>query len=200
MIAFEPLKATVRKAFATGGINNGGDCEALREMVEWRRSRINRAALDLPPGWVGRPYSKRHSSCSVRTSAQRKAGGHTYVATRGGSRAVLAHDPPRERPDQGKRAEAGSHRYAVACVPNLVGNPAPIMVGIDVRNRVTEWDRRNARPGAPQARPNRGSNCRMFEHAQHRYPTTPFGCLRCQEAEGRRPRAPVVPRRRPGCT
>jgi hypothetical protein len=48
--------------------------------------------------------------------------------------------PPRERLDQGKRREAGSHRYAVACVPIMVGIAVPIMVGImvviDVSNLV----------------------------------------------------------------
>ena len=39
---------------------------------------------------------------------------------------------PRERPDQRKRPEAGSNRYAVACVPIMVGNAVPIMVGIMV--------------------------------------------------------------------
>ena len=47
---------------------------------------------------------------------------------------------PRERPDQRKRPEAGSNRYAVACVPIMVGIAVPIMVGImvviDVFNRV----------------------------------------------------------------
>jgi hypothetical protein len=50
---------------------------------------------------------------------------------------------PRERPDQGKRTEAGSHRYAVACVPIVVGKAVPIMVGIMAvisgPNRVAEW-------------------------------------------------------------
>jgi hypothetical protein len=40
-------------------------------------------------------------------------------------------------PDQGKRPEGGSRRYAVACVPIMVGIAGPIMVVIDVRNGLT---------------------------------------------------------------
>ena len=47
---------------------------------------------------------------------------------------------PRERPDQGKRAEASPNRYAVACVPIMVG----IMVMIDVSNRVPSGNQENA--------------------------------------------------------
>src|SRR5215218_5549389 len=61
------------------------------------------------------------------------------VAGRGHGR-FLPVTPPRERPDQRKRPEAGSNRYAVACVPIMVGIAVPIMVGImvviDVSNRV----------------------------------------------------------------
>ena len=60
--------------------------------------------------------------------------------------------PPRERPDQAKRREAGSYRYAVACVPIMVGIAVPIMVGIMVMivvsDRVTEWHSRNCSLGA----------------------------------------------------
>jgi hypothetical protein len=53
---------------------------------------------------------------------------------------VCARPLPRERPDQRKRPEAGSNRYAVACVPIMVGIAVPIMVGImvviDVSNLV----------------------------------------------------------------
>ena len=56
--------------------------------------------------------------------------------------------PPRERPDQGKRREVGSYRYAVACVPIMVGIAVPIMVGImvviDVSNRVPSGNQENA--------------------------------------------------------
>jgi hypothetical protein len=31
----------------------GSDAKPLHEMWEWRRSRINRAAHDLPPRWAG---------------------------------------------------------------------------------------------------------------------------------------------------
>jgi hypothetical protein len=86
---------------------------------EWRRSRINRAAHDLPPRETGVT-------------------------------------PPRERPDQRKRPEAGSNRYAVACVPIMVGIAVPIMVVIVVSDRVTEWHSRNCSFGAPQG----GLNCR----------------------------------------
>ena len=55
--------------------------------------------------------------------------------------------PPRERPDQRKRPEAGYHRYAVACVPIMVGIAVAIMVGIMVvivvSDCVTEWHSRN---------------------------------------------------------
>jgi hypothetical protein len=47
---------------------------------------------------------------------------------------------PRGASDQAKRPEAGSNRYAVACVPIMVGIAVPIMVGImvviDVSNLV----------------------------------------------------------------
>ena len=33
---------------------------SVRGMREWRRSRIRRAAHDLPPGWVERPGFQRH--------------------------------------------------------------------------------------------------------------------------------------------
>jgi hypothetical protein len=52
--------------------------------------------------------------------------------------------PPRERPDQRKRPEAGSNRYTVACVPIMVG----IMVVIVVSNRVAERHSRIAHLGA----------------------------------------------------
>jgi len=52
---------------------------------------------------------------------------------------------PRERPDQGKQSEAGSYRYAVACVPIMVGIAVPIMVVIDVSNRVPIGIQGNAR-------------------------------------------------------
>ena len=49
---------------------------------------------------------------------------------------------PRVASDQRKQPEVGSHRYAVACVPIMVGNAVPIMVGItvviDERNRVAK--------------------------------------------------------------
>jgi hypothetical protein len=54
------------------------------EMREWRRSRINRAAHDLPPGWVGRPHSNRHSLIPRLSPAQPGGGRHTYVAKRSG--------------------------------------------------------------------------------------------------------------------
>ena len=58
---------------------------------------------------------------------------------------------PRERSDQGKQAEAGFHRYAVACVPIMVGIAVPIMVGImvviDVSNRVSQWHSRKRPSG-----------------------------------------------------
>jgi hypothetical protein len=54
---------------------------------------------------------------------------------------------PRGASDQGKRPEGGSRRYAVACVPIMVGNAVPIMVGImvliDEPNRVARQPRRN---------------------------------------------------------
>ena len=49
-----------------------------------------------------------------------------------------------ERPDQRKRPEAGSNRYAVACVPIMVGIAVPIMVVIDVSNRVASGNQENA--------------------------------------------------------
>ena len=67
-------------------------------------------------------------------------------AGRGHGRFLLV-TPPRERPDQRKRPEAGSNRYAVVCVPITVGIAVPIMVGIMVvivvSDRVTEWHSRN---------------------------------------------------------
>jgi hypothetical protein len=53
-------------------------------MWEWRRSRINRAAHDLPPGWAGRPHSNRHSLPQRPSPAQPGGGRHTYIAKRGG--------------------------------------------------------------------------------------------------------------------
>jgi len=59
---------------------------------------------------------------------------------------------PRGASDQRKRAEAGSHRYAVACVPIMVGIAVPIMVVIMVvivvSDRVTERHSRIAHLGA----------------------------------------------------
>jgi hypothetical protein len=48
--------------------------------------------------------------------------------------------------DQGKRSEAGPHRYAVACVPITVG----IMVLIDGPNRVARRPRRNCSGNTPR--------------------------------------------------
>ena len=74
-------------------------------------------------------------------------------AGRGHGRFLLV-TPPRERPDQRKRPEAGSNRYAVACVPIMVGIAVPIMVGIMVvivvSDRVTEWHSRNCSLGATE--------------------------------------------------
>jgi hypothetical protein len=53
-------------------------------MREWRRSRINRAAHDLLPGWAGRPHSTWHSFVRRPSPAQPGGGRHTYVAKRGG--------------------------------------------------------------------------------------------------------------------
>ena len=71
--------------------------------------------------------------------------------------------PPRERPDQRKRPEAGSNRYAVACVPIMVGIAVPIMVGvmvvIVVSDRVTVALKKLFGE-APQGGLNCRSNCR----------------------------------------
>jgi hypothetical protein len=64
------------------------------------------------------------------------------MAANRATRGSCAWPRPRERPDQRKRPEAGSYRYAVACVPIMVGIAVPIMVGIMVvivvSDRVTE--------------------------------------------------------------
>ena len=57
------------------------------EMWEWPRSRINRAAHDLPPGWGGRPLFLRHSVVQRQSPPQPGGGRHSYVAKRG--RALL---------------------------------------------------------------------------------------------------------------
>ena len=117
-------------------------------MWEWRRSRINRAAHDLPPRWDEVTLLQRHSvvQCPSLVPAGRRAAHLRSVAGQGHAqrpRVTL----PRVRPDQAKRSEAGSHRYAVACVPIMVGIAVPIMVGIMVvivvSDRVTEWHSRN---------------------------------------------------------
>jgi hypothetical protein len=74
-----------------------GSCRENRgpgKLREWRRSRINRAAHDLPPGWVGRPHSQRHSLPQRPSPTQPGGGRHTYVAKRGG-RASGAHIQPK---------------------------------------------------------------------------------------------------------
>jgi hypothetical protein len=70
-------------------------CPYLRE---WRRSRINRAAHDLPPGWVGHPHSLRHSFVRRPSPTQPGGGRHTYVAKRGRSR--LRRDDRTQRNDR----------------------------------------------------------------------------------------------------
>jgi len=59
---------------------------------------------------------------------------------------------PRGASDQRKRPAAGSNRYAVACVPIMVGIAVPIMVGIMVvivvSDRVAEWRSRNCSSSA----------------------------------------------------
>src|SRR5215212_9639253 len=77
-----------------------------------------------------------------RRALNRSDGLLRSVAGRGHGR-FLPVTPPRERPDQRKRPEAGSNRYAVACVPIMVGIAVPIMVVIMVviivSGGVTEW-------------------------------------------------------------
>ena len=86
-----------------------------------------------------------------RRAMNRSGGLQRSVAGQGHAR-FLRVTLPRERPDQRKRREAGSNRYAVACVPIMVGIAVPIMVGIMVvivvSDRVTEWPSRIAHPGA----------------------------------------------------
>ena len=55
----------------------------LAEIWEWRRSRINCAAHDLPPGRAGRPHFPLHSSVQRPSPARPGGGRHTYVAKRG---------------------------------------------------------------------------------------------------------------------
>ena len=55
---------------------------AFVEMWEWRRSRTNCAAHDLPPSRVGRPHSHRHSGAQRPSPARLGGGRHTYVAER----------------------------------------------------------------------------------------------------------------------
>ena len=61
-------------------------------MWEWRRSRINRAAHDLPADWGGRPVSKLDSFVQRQSPPQSAGWRHSYVAKRAESRAVLARD------------------------------------------------------------------------------------------------------------
>jgi hypothetical protein len=76
-----------------------------------------------------------------------------YFARRGPTkeahRRALNRSGGLQRPDQRKRPEAGSNRYAVACVPIMVGIAVPIMVGtmvvIVVSNRVPSDIQENAR-------------------------------------------------------
>ena len=74
-----------------------------------------------------------------RRALNRSGGLRRSVAGQGHGR-FLPVTLPRERPDQGKRREVGSYRYAVACVPIMVG----IMVVIDVSNRVPSGNQENA--------------------------------------------------------
>src|SRR5829696_880959 len=66
-----------------------------------------------------------------RRAMNRSGGLLRSVAGQGHARCLRV-TLPRERPDQDKRAKAGSNRYAVACVPIMVGNAVPITVGIMV--------------------------------------------------------------------
>jgi len=95
----------------------------LVELWEWRRSRINRAAHDLPAKWGGRP-SFHLDSFVQRQSPPHLAGGrHTYVAKRGGGGGGgvggVAPPGPAEPPDQGERHDAGPRQ-----VPHPLGDPS----------------------------------------------------------------------------
>jgi hypothetical protein len=54
----------------------------LVKMWEWRRSRINRAAHDLPPAGPGARSFQRHSSAQRPSPAQPGGGRHTHIAKR----------------------------------------------------------------------------------------------------------------------
>jgi hypothetical protein len=79
-------------------------------MWEWRRSRINRAAHDLPPRWDEVTLLQRHSvvQCPSLVPAGRRAAHLRSVAGQGHGR-FLPVTLPRGASDQRKRAEAGSY-------------------------------------------------------------------------------------------
>src|SRR6266545_2451377 len=105
---------------------------SLGEMWEWRRSRINRAAHDLPanrgasqfpPGFL-HPASESAPVGRWAALLRSEAGpGHARS---------LRVTRPRLRAELRKRREGGAHRYAVACVPITVGITVPITVGVEV--------------------------------------------------------------------
>jgi hypothetical protein len=90
-----------------------------------------------------------------------RSGGLLHSVAGQGHARFLRVTLPRERSDQGKRSEAGSHRYAVGCVPIMVGIAVPIMVGIMVgivvSDRVAGWRSRNCSSRCHGG----GLNCRM---------------------------------------
>jgi hypothetical protein len=87
------------------GESDHGSSVTLRGNVEWRRSHINRAAHDLPPGWVG--VTQFPTAFFVQRPnpgpAGRRAAHLRSVAGQGHGR-FLPVTLPRERSDQRKRA------------------------------------------------------------------------------------------------
>jgi hypothetical protein len=75
---------------------------------EWRRSRINRAAHDLPSGWVGRPHSPSCRACPAQLSSTRWSSTvWTWVSSWAHRGHWSGSQPFQEQPGERGRSSAG---------------------------------------------------------------------------------------------
>ena len=113
-----------------------GEQIASTRNVEWRRSRINRAAHDVPPRWPWFGRCARECRWKLGHPGQRGGGRHTHVAKRGGraSGALINQRNDRRLPPRGQQCKKipSDLRF---WSPRRDSNPRPSDYETDARRR-----------------------------------------------------------------
>jgi hypothetical protein len=115
------------------------DWRRSRNLVFWEYARMRARPAGPAQSSVFHYFARRGPTKEAHRRALDRPDGVRHSGAGRGHARCLPVTPPRGASDQRKRPEAGSHRYAVACVPIMV----EIMVAIVVSDRMTQWHSRN---------------------------------------------------------